>query len=217
MGEFSGILVLLAILFIFPYRRPCFILSTFSFSVIDILILLYLRCCNALYLTYNTYFSLGFAMVVKRFRSKQAPVSQPRACIGGSLPLRPLPSTEPSPPPRARLESPSPATEEQSDPASPPKRKTRIKLNVKRPRPKIIIKRKPPPIVKPRPKIIIKRKPPPVVEPPVEISGNKPPTKIKIIFKRKFPAEEPPVAEPLAEISGNRPPKRIKLKLNPTR
>ncbi|KAK1250517.1 hypothetical protein MKX08_010520 [Trichoderma sp. CBMAI-0020] len=109
-------------------------------------------------------------------------------------------------------------------------KKIRIKLNVKRPREKIIIKRKPPveeplveePLVKeplaeisddkPRAKIIIKRKPP-VEEPLVEISGNKPP--IKIIFKKKPAVEEPLAKEPLVEISGDKRPIKIIFKRKP--
>ncbi|KAM0451296.1 hypothetical protein ACHAO4_005966 [Trichoderma viride] len=164
---------------------------------------------------------------------EQAPASNSRACLEASLPLSPLPSAEPCFPSRAGSRSPSPAPEGQSDLASQPK-KIRIKLIVKkRPRHKIILKRKPPveepPVEisdnKPPAKkriIIIKRKPP-VKEPPVEISDNKPPAKKRIIIiKRKPPVKEPPVKEPavkepLAEISGNKPPTKIKLKLNPTR
>lgn len=185
-----GLLVLLVVLYITPLQTVLFAFSTFLFSVIDILILPYRRSCDTLhYFTYNTSFSLEFAMSTIRFPLEQAPTSNSLGCMERSLPLPPLPSAEPSPPPWARSGSPSPVPEGQSEPASPAKKKIRIKLIVKkRPRIKLIIKKRP------RIKIIVKKR-------PVEVP----------------PVEKPLVEEPLAETSGNKPPRKTKLKLNPTR
>lgn len=91
--KFDSLVVLLVDPF---YRHSCFLPSTFLFSSIDILILHNRRSRDAFYFTYSTSLSLEF-MKTERFLQDQAPTSNVRECMEDSLPLLPLPSTEPSP------------------------------------------------------------------------------------------------------------------------
>lgn len=195
-----------------PYRQFYFLLSTFLFSAIDILILPYRRSYDAFHFTYYTSFSLEFAMNTKSFLLGQAPTSNIRGCIEDSLPLPPLPSPKASPLPRRRVnKKPTRFREAPDHLVKLPKEGHRYLSKDNRPlwddryaysRP---VPRRTRSKRCPRARI---GSPSPV---PEAIAQSEPASPVK---KRRIKFI---VKKPLVEFNGNKPPTKIKLKLNPTR